>query len=357
MPPTTQTDSPTPLDVPALWCPFPQRLHPAWRTLDAAALAWAESHGLTPDTDRRQRAQAIHAGELGARSVEPDAPQPLAQLSADHLLWLFTFDDAYCDEGALGDDPGALALLVARLVRTAETGQAPPKATPHEHALLDLRNRIARSARPLQLVRWTDAMRSYLAYQTWEAAHRSRHTAPTLDAYLGARIANGSMPVCCALLDVTSGFTIPAGEFTSPAVRALTEMCCALVGYDNDLLSHWKETLRCGDGINLVDVLATETRRPPQDALHEAVALRDTVLHRYLTLARATSPDLSPEGRRYLGLLDQWIRGNLDWSLNSGRYLNPQDPARLPETILSRPEHGVATDPLPYPGVAWWWTA
>jgi len=312
--------------------------------------------GLARDKEQRQRVAAIGCGELAARTVEPGTPITLAQVSADNLLWLFVFDDTYCDEGPSGRDPAAMSLLVARLIRLAETGQAPPQPSPHENALLDLRLRITRSATPCQLVRWIDALRSYLTYQVWEASHRAQGSVPSTDEYLSARIANGSMPVCCALLDVTCGFEVPAERISDPWVRALTEMCCALVGFDNDILSHWKETLRCGDGINLIDVLATEHNLPPHAVLPDAIALRDCILHRYLQLRTNTAGRLSPSGQRYLNLLDHWIRGNLDWALTSGRYLNPDNPTRLPDTVTdttsSQPD-----GPPPYPGIAWWWTA
>ncbi|MEV0186444.1 terpene synthase family protein [Streptomyces sp. NPDC050625] len=322
--------------------------------MESNALNWMQDLELARDAEQERRVRAIGCGELGARTVEAHAPTALTQISVDSLLWLFIFDDTYCDEGTHSADPAAMSLLVARLLRIAETGTSPAVMTAHEKAFLDLRRRIAATASPTQLMRWIDALRSYLAYQAWEAAHRARGTRPETDAYLTARIANGSMPVCCAVLDITSGFEVPAQEMNRTDVRALTEMCCALVGLDNDIMSHWKETLRCGDGINLIDVLAADNACTPEEALPMAIAIRDRILTRYLQLRETTEGRLGAEGERYLKLLDQWIRGNLDWGLGSGRYRNPDNPAVLPDHVTAcapRPSAG----PLPYAGTAWWW--
>ncbi|MCW7944337.1 hypothetical protein AAW14_20520 [Streptomyces hygroscopicus] len=324
--------------------------------MESKALNWMRDMELARDSGQERRARAIGCGELGARVVEPNAPTVLAQISVDSMLWLFIFDDTYCDEGIHSSDPAAMSLLVARLLRIAETGASLSSMTPQEHALLDLRCRIAATASPTQLVRWIDALRTYLGYQVWEAAHRALGTRPEPDAYLTARIANGSVPVCCAVLDITSGFEVPAEEINRADVRALTEMCCAVVGVDNDIMSHWKETLRCGDGINLIDVLAADNACTPAEALPMAITVRDGILTRYQQLRETTTGRLGAEGQRYLKLLDQWIRGNLDWGFGSGRYRNHDNPASLPDHVVACAPR-LSADPLPYPGTAWWWAA
>jgi hypothetical protein len=249
-----------------------------------------------------------------------------------------------------------MALFMAELVRVAQTGVltgAP--ALPATVALCDLRARLDTLATPVQVARWVGALCRYFWYQAWEASHRARRTVPTMDAYLVARITNGAMPPSVMSLDIASGFEVPAAEMEQPPLRALSEMCCALVGFDNDIMSHWKETLRSGDGLNLIDVMAASTGRAPRAVLPDAVTLRDRVLACYLRLRERSWPGLSEAGRRYVALLDRWIRGNLDWSLRTPRYASPGRPADLPGAIAARP---TTTDPapLPWPGVSWWWS-
>ncbi|MFD0854468.1 hypothetical protein ACFQ07_19690, partial [Actinomadura adrarensis] len=217
-------------------------------------------------------------------------------------------------------------------------------------ALADLRRRIdgglgSRS----QAARWSRALYGYLFYQVWEVGHRAAGSVPDLDSYLVARIFTSSLPVGIAWLEIANGYRIPDGELHSPSVRALGEMCCAVIGYDNDIISHWKETRRGGDGINLIDVLSRELQAPPAKALTEAVALRDRVLHRYLRLREQTLPGVSEPTRRYIGDLDAWIRGHIDWAMNSRRYRNPEVPVSGVADSPSR------VDMAPVRGVAHWW--
>jgi len=118
------------LDIPALWCPLPEALNPAWRQMETSAVAWMRRFGLASGPAQEYRFAAIGAGELGAR-VTPRATDLFrAQFAADQLLWLFAFDDTFCDEGAYSRDPANMAFLVADLMRTAETGQPSTDHTP-----------------------------------------------------------------------------------------------------------------------------------------------------------------------------------------------------------------------------------
>ena len=302
-------------------------------------MAWVRRFGLATDEAEADRLAATNAGELGARVTADALDVEHAQFAVDSLLWLFAFDDAFCDEGLHSHDPGAMVALATDLLRTAETAR-PRSDLPHMTALADLRRRIdAGLGSPVQASRWVHALHSYLLYQVWEAAHRSARTIPELDQYLIARIYNGAMPVCIASLEISGGYEAPGHQIQTPAVRALGEMCCAMVSYDNDIISHWKESLRSGDGINLIDILARHHELTLDQAQTEAVALRDRVLGQYLRLREQTQSRVTEDTRRYIRGLDAWIRGNIDWGMNSHRYRNPTDPADLPENPDSLDTH------------------
>lgn len=355
---------PVRLAVPSLWCPVPEALHPAWPKMEEAAVEWMHKFHLAEHRAQAQRFAAIGAGELGARVTARAVDIEHAQFGVDNLLWLFAFDDTFCDEGAFSHDPSGMAMLVADLLRTAETGR-PRSDRRHPRsrvlrripafmaALADLRRRLDGLGSPVQSVRWVNALYAYLFYQVWEAGHRAAGTKPDLASYMTARISNGSMPVCVAWLDVANGYEVPDMEMQSPAVRALSEMCCAMVGYDNDIMSHWKESLRIRDGINLIDVLAGERQTSPDQVLAEAVAIRDRVLTQYLRVRDHVLPTVTERTRRYLGDLDAWIRGNLDWGMRSHRYRNPGNSADLPAVAVA--DSPTCTDTIPVPGVTHWW--
>jgi hypothetical protein len=334
-----------------LWCPLPPAIHPDWRTWERNTVVWMERFGLDNEQLEAGRLRCITAGELAGRTVLSPAHAAGPRFATDSLLWLFAFDDAYCDEGRYSHSPAEMAVLVGDMTRIVETGRT-SSGSPCAQALADLRQRLDGFASPVQIARWVSAMRGYLGYQVWEAAFRQTGRMPTVNDYAVARIRNGSMEVCATALDISEGYQAPPEELESADVRALTEMACCMVGLDNDIASYYKEHLRSRDKLNLVDVLAHERRRTANDVLPEAVSFRDAVLSLYLRLCRQVQPRVGPATRRYIAGLSSWIRGNLDWSMHTGRYrkagkesIRIVDAPYLPATGSAAPE-----------GVAWWWT-
>ena len=343
------------MDIPdavVLWCPMPPAIHPAWRSWERGTVDWMERFGLDGEQPEAGRLYSITAGELAARTLPDSSHEPGALFSAHSLIWLFAFDDAYCDEGRYSHDPGEMALLVAEMHRIAETGRT-TSASPCARGLADLRHRLDELAGPAAVARWVQSMKAYLGYQVWEASHRRRKTLPTIDQYAVARIRNGSMEVCAMTLPISEGYDVPAHEMESPDIRALTEMTCCLVGLDNDIASYYKEHSRSGDMLNLVDVIAHERGRSPSEALPEALDFRDAVLALYLQLSEQVRPTVGAATHRYLSGLSAWIRGNLDWSMHTGRYRR-HDQATI--TVTETPRRPLPTDFTPPAGIAWWWS-
>jgi Terpene synthase family 2, C-terminal metal binding len=344
-----------PLPVPSLWCPFPEFINQQWQEINAKSVAWMHSFGLARNEQQFQRLAATESGALAGRTTDADIASSSLQAYADMLIWLFAVDDTYCDEGIYRSRPDQMSLFAAQLIRVAQTGGAPrAEQVPAVAALRDLRLRLEDLATPVQISRWVSALSQYLWYQAWEASYRVCGRLPTVDDYLVARITNGAVPPCVMSLDIACGFAVPAAEMEHPVIRALTEMCCAVVSYDNDIISYWKEMLRCGDHLNLIDVIAAEEGCTVYQALPMGVAIRDRVFQRYLTVRDHLCREFGPLTRRYVGLLDRWIRGNLDWSMQTARYVNPDKPANLPRLVAAQ-QATSEPEPLPYPGVRWWW--
>jgi hypothetical protein len=187
-----------------LWCPMAPAIHPDWRTWERRTIDWMERFHLDGEQREAGRLRCITAGELAARTILTSTDPPGAHFSTNSLMWLFAFDDAYCDEGRYSHDPGEMALLVAEMVRIAETGHT-TSSSPCARALADLRRQLDDLAAPASIARWVQSMKGYLGYQVWEASHRSMRTMPTIDEYTVARIRNGSMEVCAMTLGIAEG--------------------------------------------------------------------------------------------------------------------------------------------------------
>ena len=311
--------------------------------------------GIYRDEGHRQRNAASGAGELAARVASGGTDDGL-RVYTRFLMWLFSFDDAYCSEGAFGRRPEDLVIITGQLLRVAET---PDPALmfgddPWTAALRDIRLSLDAVASPAQVSRWVMGLRMYLFSQVWEASHRSRGTVPELNDYLAMRIFSGSLDVCASLLDVVSGREVDADQLLRPEVRALTEMMSIIVSLDNDIMSYHKEVSRSGDPQRVLDLLMRRENCTLGEALQSAVRMRDRILVRYLTLRDGLTDADDYALPQYLRGLDGWIRGNLDWGRASARYLHPDDPITLPTDFAPKPMDG-SSEPLPIPSISWWW--
>ncbi|MFI8008233.1 hypothetical protein [Streptomyces sp. NPDC086010] len=86
-------------------------------------------------------------------------------------------------------------------------------------------------------------------------------------------------------------------------------MACTVIDWDNDIASHFRESLRSQDNQNPGDILAHEQNLSQQEALHRAIAMRDRVLVRFLRLKDAADATESVARRRYVTSLCDWITG------------------------------------------------
>ncbi|MEU9318280.1 terpene synthase [Streptomyces sp. NPDC048295] len=345
------------LDLAPFYCPIPPAQHPMAASFDRSTTEWVRRFGLYDDESQRMRLERVGVGRLAALT-SPNGNPEATQISSDALMWLFAFDDAHCDEGHLGHRPGELSRVLTRLLRILEAPETMPSPDSscfaYEAAFRDLRLRLGEVASPVQIERWTDAMRMYFLCQVWEAANRVEAITPDLEDYALLRIHNGAMKVSVMLLDIADGYEVSPMDLDRPDVRALTEATCLLVGWDNDILSYHKEHIRDGDHQNLLDVLANATDKPVQSMVPEAMFLRDRIMVLFNELSTQVYATASAELHRYVTSLGHWIRANVEWATTSERYLNPDNPARLPNTWATAPTRGSDT-PIDVPAVAWWW--
>ena len=304
-----------------IFCPMPADVHPEAVGINESTLAWAERNGLC-DGAASARMIGARPGILSAR-VMPRGPRERVQVFADFHTWLFTFDDAYCDEGApLAMEPQAWAAYLACLLRQAESGFADElPGNAHALALHDIGTRLAAYASPAQRSRWTEGLRCYFSALVWERRRRVGTVPLSLDDYLRLRLHNGAMQSSIALLDVAGCFEVPADVWARSEVRALREMTAVLVSWDNDLFSQHKDRQAGED--NLLLLLEAEQDLDAEAARLRAIALRNTVMDLFVRLSDRLTPDAEPALAGLLRSLGCWVRANLDFSRDSGRYSDP----------------------------------
>ncbi|MCH6163767.1 terpene synthase family protein [Streptomyces marispadix] len=341
------------------YCPIESAIHPEVAEAERRALSWINRFGVCRTPEEERRVAGTRSAEFYARFV-PEADLEGLWITAAWVYWGFAFDDARCDEGPLAADPAAFAAMAAQVQQALEVPGPLTIRDPYAASLHDLGERFLAYSGPVQSRRFHHAHRAWLSGVQWQIGNRARKEMPTLDDYLAMRLHSAGGEPTFAMLEIAYGCDVPAAEMDSPAVCALTQMAILVAALDNDRHSFSKEaTLRHTDQ-NVLTVLQAQQACGPEQALHEAVALRDTVMCRFLALRAKVMANGSRDLYRYLNGLGQGIRGNIDWGLRTPRYLNPAEPeaahARTIERLAWADEPVTGDlDPRSLPSVSWWW--
>jgi hypothetical protein len=272
-----------------------------------------------------QEYRRTRVGWLAAYTC-PHATREGLRLLADWQMWLFAFDDGFCDESEHGSHPHDITRRVTGFLGVLE-GARPPTTDPFDLALADLATRLQRHTTGSQRARFTSAVRGYFLAQCWEATNRADHTPPPPAEYIHMRRHSGAVPTCTALIDVAGGFELPAHHYDHPQITALTDMAVNIACWANDILSHPKEARRSPVVHSLPAVLAHHHHLDTEQAITQVAHLHDQHVHRYLPAEAQVRAWADPLTHRYLDDLRFWMSGNLQWSHTTGRYQTHHTPS------------------------------
>lgn len=307
-----------PLRLPSLTCPFPSAVNPHVDEVNRDTLAWLAASGMIADDDQFERFRLARYGWLGARTY-PYAPRELCQLVTDWCVWLFAFDDAYCESDRRAAE---IARALPQLYSVVEDNEGDePVENVFARALLDIKTRIRKHGTADQLDRWRATTKDYLFAQVWEAANREDDVVPTIDDYIFMRRRTGAMLTVFALIDVAAEVPLTMDEWRHPVVHEMTEHANDVVVWDNDLISYAKERSEANIRNNLVSVLVGHTGCTVQEAMDRIGAMRDEAVAAMAALSPATEALGSPAVDAYVNGLKYWISGSVDYSLTSSRYV------------------------------------
>lgn len=289
--------------------------------VERETLAWADGFGLFKDS---RSLEVFRAGGIGllAGRFHPFSERDELRLIADFYAWMFLQDDLR-DESDLGRNPDSLSETDRRSLDVLEGDEPADSDGPVIRAVHDLRERFATLAPgPMWMRRFTRTIRNYLEATIWEASNRARGVVPDPESYLRMRPLTGGLDIDEELIGLSENARLPRRVLNERSVRRLTEISFNVVCWSNDVLSLEKE-LAHGDVHNLVVVLQRATDLSLEDAVERVIEMHNAEVRDFIALA----PELPSFGEsadgnlcRYLSILRARMRGNLDWSLQSGRY-------------------------------------
>ncbi|MGH2479957.1 MAG: terpene synthase family protein, partial [Ktedonobacteraceae bacterium] len=184
----------------------------------------------------------------------------------------------------------------------------------------------------------------------WEARNRAQGLTPDIEVYIEKRQNTGAMLLALDFIDLTEHISITPEMYSSSQVQLLLRVTNNAVCWSNDILSLEKEIAR-GDLNNLVLAVRQQHNCPLQEAIERVNAMITSEIKLFETLA-AQLPTLSPaytqELQKYVAAMQAWIRGNLDWSIETQRYSHIEHPPT--GKGLSYLEDLLPDDPAPSTG-------
>jgi len=252
--------------------------------------------------------------------VHPDASFESIFIVAAYMSWLFMVDDLY-DEAELGRYPERLKAQHHELIeRMKHPRPLRGDESPVVAGLADIWERMRLRGSPRWAERFIQTFEGYAYACQWEAENRANKRVPPLAEYMEFRRHTSALYVFFSLIELVEQVTLTPEILEY--VHALEVRADDGVSWVNDMLSLNKE-VRAGDVHNLVIVLQHEYGLSPQGAMDHAARLYNARMREYVELERGL-PSYGLETdvalQRYLKGLRCWVRGNLDWSYESGRY-------------------------------------
>lgn len=295
--------------LPHLYCPFASRISPHAEALEATNLAWLDLLRLVPSVRVVERAQF---GRLAARAY-PDASLDTLAIAAAWATWLFLRDDQ-CDEGGISSDPAAMRALADHQIDVLAGQRTSRGDDALTTALVDLRERMRVRGGGKWMARFLANVQDYFDAGVWEAENRAHRRVPDVNTYVRLRDMTGAVRTCFDIFELAEGPLAIEARSDTRVLRLMT-LANRAICWSNDLFSIHKE-LAHGDVHNLAIVLQRETNVSLQDAVGAAARMHDDVIRLFEHHADLVSPAYRP----FVDALEGWIRANLDWSIETGRY-------------------------------------
>lgn len=354
-------------DLPPFYCPTEYVLHPDFADLEMRCVAWIDEQGLCPSPLQRAWSVTGTRVSLAFCGFTPEAAPELLYPQLLWAYWVMAVDDAHLHElqgftPGPGDHPElAVADLAGKFnIVLAGPGQNQWPGSRFVSSLSDIGDKLRAAASPAQYARFTAGHLQWSMGELWSAVNRGKGGGLTLEQYLVQRLWSGGLGPTFALNDISAGLQLSAREYHSPLMQAALQSAASVIGWDNDLISYPKEVHQGDAETNGVTVMADHLGCPIQDAVVEAVALRDRTMALFLALAERIDRTGSPDAVRCVRHLRLSVRAILEWSSAVPRY-RVFDQSRFPEALEPVPmEWSTAPSDLsmnaPDLGpITWWW--
>jgi 5-epi-alpha-selinene synthase len=309
------------IKLPTLYCPFPSAINQHCEAIYLHTLEWVRSFNLLEElADKKIFVANL---EVLVSRIYPNISLKALELTADFMYWGIILDDEF-EKAGTSKQPEVLKSEQTRLLDILKGVELTKFDTPIAFAWRDILQRIHQF--PYATSEWwlyfVKDMEDYFQAVRWEARNHSQAIIPDLATYIKMRcVLFGAYPFLDLIL-ITNGISLPPEVIEFPVVKRLVLAAINAMAWANDIFSFKKE-LKKGTVHNLVLVLQHEYQIPFEEAFKRAVEVHDAQVRKFIELSvqlPSFGSEIDVNLQRYILGLRFWIRGNLDWMMESSRY-------------------------------------
>ncbi|MET0592621.1 MAG: hypothetical protein ABW133_07980 [Polyangiaceae bacterium] len=299
-----------------LYCPFESGLNAHVEEVQQESVAWAYRFGMIKEEHRAKLHQSKIAW-LPARGF-PSAERDVLQLAADWTTLFCLLDDRIEIREA---DPVGLSAFFLQLLTAFETGSPGAERDPLAEGLADLQHRMSRLASPTLVKRFSQVFRELLGGFLWEEVNRWKLVRPNRDAYRTMRQITVGLRPQFVLGEIAAGIELAPDVRSHGDIATLESLTCHAIGWANDIFTCAKEFGQ--DHAHNIVLLVMDEETSPLAAVARRIADgHDELIRTFESTERGLPHRLahSEDVQAYISVLRYWIRGHLDWAVETGRY-------------------------------------
>ncbi|MFJ9539973.1 germacradienol/geosmin synthase Cyc2 [Streptomyces sp. NPDC101225] len=336
--------------LPAFHMPFPVEVSPHLEAARPRLTAWMHAMGMLQEGVWDEDRLAAYDLPLCSAGIDPDATPEALDLSSRWLAWGTYADDYYPLVYGHRRDLAAARLTTRRLSECMPLDGEPP-ATPlnaMERGLSDLWRRTTpgMSAEDRRSLR--DSVNAMTESWVWELSNQMQGRIPDPVDYLEMRRATFGSDLTLSLCRRGRGPAVPPEVYRSGPVRSLENAAVDYACLLNDVFSYQKEIEYEGEIHNAILVVQNFFGVDYPTALgvvHDLMTRRMEQFEHVVAHELPVVYDdfaLSPQAREamegYVGDLQNWLAGILNWHRKVDRYQSG---------YLARRAHGFLPDRPP----------
>jgi hypothetical protein len=246
--------------------------------------------------------------------------------------WLYFLDDQYDDHPESHGDLESIRSIMQRGLDLLCGAPLQVRPTPFERYSRAYRGELAALMPPGLSERFLKNIKDYLFEGSLLGlGHWLRRETLSVDAYIELRALDSGVYPVIDCVEIAADLRLPPEVRESRELSQMVHAAVRHVALANDVFSFEKETLHNGSTVNLVHVLRLRENRSIESAAQRAADIVNGFARSFLSLERRLpryEPQLQADVHAYVNGMKTWMRGNVDFSLQSQRFRSSTSPFR-----------------------------